>query len=245
VYVADAGNNVIRKITQAGVVTTFAGTGTAGSTNSTNPLTATFKNPHGIVVDALNNVYVADTSNNLIRKIASTGPVTTFAGSLTTTFLNDGVGAAASFNLPNGIIMDKTGTTLYVTDTYNHAIRGIVISSALVYTVAGSGPFSGGTLDGPTTAATLSFPANVAVDASNNIYVADNQGMLIRKIVGSYSGGAYSGTVTKLAGASVNGFGDGPALASAFYGLAGVAVDSSNNVFVTDSGNNLIRKYTP
>ncbi len=240
VYVADASNHVIRKITQAGVVTTLAGSGTAGSANNANALSATFNTPHGVAVDAANNVYVADTLNNMIRKIAPNGTVTTFAGNATTPLVN-GTGTAASFNMPTGIVIDKTGTTLYVADNCNSAIRGIVIASALVYTVAGSGM---GYLDGPTATAQFSLPNNVAVDSSNNIYVTDG-GTMIRKIVGSYTAGVYSGTVTTLAGASGVGlysFADG---FPAGVNPSGIAVDASNNVFITEDSTNLIRKYTP
>jgi DNA-binding beta-propeller fold protein YncE len=187
-------------------------------------------------------VYVADTDNSLIRKIASTGPVTTFAGSLMSKYLTDGTGAAAMFNYPNGIIVDKASTTLYVADTNNNAIRGILISNAQVYTVAGASTFSG-QVDGPTATARFSLPTNVAVDAGSNIFVTDNAA-LIRKIVGTYSASGYTGTVTTLAGfAGIDSFGDGPALGSALV-PKGIAVDASGNVFTTD-GYNLIRKYTP
>ena len=122
VYVADSGNNRIRKISQEGVVTTLAGSGTSGFADGTGSA-AQFYSPGGVAVDSSGTVYVADTYNQLIRKITPAGVVTTLAGSGTAGFA-DGTGSAAQFNYPQGVAVDSTGT-VYVADANNHRIRKI------------------------------------------------------------------------------------------------------------------------
>ncbi|MFT4617478.1 MAG: sugar lactone lactonase YvrE, partial [Ilumatobacter sp.] len=124
VYVADTGNQLIRKITSAGVVTTLAGTaGATGSADGTGAA-ARFDSPSGVAVDGSGNVYVADTGNQLIRKITSAGVVTTLAGTAGATGSADGTGAAASFDFPFGVAVDGSGN-VYVADAINHLIRKI------------------------------------------------------------------------------------------------------------------------
>jgi sugar lactone lactonase YvrE len=122
VFVADTNNNRIRKITPDGIVTTLAGTGGSGSTNGV-ASTATFSNPQGVAVDGSNNIYVADTGNNLIRKVTSAGLVITLAGTGSSGFL-DGPGLLAKFNQPTAIAVDGSGK-IYVADNGNQVIRVI------------------------------------------------------------------------------------------------------------------------
>jgi len=181
VYVADEGNNRIRKITPAGLVSTLAGNGAQGFADG-DGATAAFNFPTGVAVDAAGNVYVADQGNNRIRKITTTGVVSTLAGSGVAGFA-DGAGTAAAFDHPYGIAVDASGN-IYVADTYNHRIRKIT-QAGMVSTLAGSGisGFSGGGLvDGLANLAKFSFPEGVAVDASGAVYVADVLNHRIRKI---------------------------------------------------------------
>ena len=268
VYVADIGNNLIRKITPAGVVTTLAGdtydltnyTGNAGYADGTNGA-AMFCNPNGLAVDGSGNVYVADTYNNLIRKITPAGVVTTLAGDtydLTNYTGNagyaDGTNGAAMFCNPNGLAVDGSGN-VYVADTYNNLIRKIT-PAGVVTTLAGdtydltnyAGNYNGGYADGTNGAAMFHNPNGVAVDGFGNVYVADSGNNLIRKItpagvVTTLAGDTYD--LTNITGYYNAGYADGTNGAAMFYNPAGVATDGSGNVYVADSGNNLIRKITP
>jgi DNA-binding beta-propeller fold protein YncE len=234
-YVADAYNNTIRKITSAGVVTTLAGTaGSFGSTDGTGSA-ASFRWPYGIAVDASGNAYVADTGNNTIRKITSAGMVTTLAGTAGRSGSTDGTGSAASFDDPEGIAVDASGN-VYVADYGNDTIRKVT-SAGVVTTLAGNAGTQGST-DGTGSAASFDYPQGIAVDASGNIYVADSYNNAIRKITSA-------GVVTTLAGtAGVWGSTDGTGSAASFHLPQGIAVDASGNIYVADYGNDTIRKIT-
>ncbi|HEY3834488.1 MAG TPA: fibronectin type III domain-containing protein [Acidimicrobiia bacterium] len=227
VFVADTYNNEIRKITPAGVVTTFAGSTTAGSANGTGTA-ASFNGPSDIAIDASNNLYVADSNNNEIRKITTAGVVTTFAGSTTAGSAN-GTGTSAQFSLPEGLNIDSSGN-LYVADTNNRRIRKIT-PAAVVTTIAGSG--TSGYLDGPTGTAQFNTPTSVEVDASGNLYVADYGDNHIREITGGY--------VSTLAGSGSASYADGTGVAAIFNTPARIRHNPSGNLFIADTANNRIR----
>jgi len=231
VYVTDANNHRIRKITPAGVVSTFAGTGTAGFADGTGN-TAQFNTPPGVAVDSEGNVYVADSNNHRIRKITPAGVVSTFAGSGTEGFEN-GIGTEAQFYFPPGVAVDSSGN-VYVADFSNHCIRKIT-PAGVVSTLAGTG--SEGHADGTATTVQFEDPFGVAVDSFGNVYVTDSVNHLIRKIT-------PAGVVSIFAG-STEGFANGTVNTAQFDYPSGVAVDSFGNVYVADHDNNLIRKITP
>lgn len=232
VYVADAGNNKIRKITTAGVVTTLAGSGSIGSEDGTGAA-ASFYYPFGVVVDLQGTVFVADNRNNKIRKITAVGVVTTLAGSGTGGSV-DGTGTAASFKSPYGVTVDVAGN-VFVADYDNHTIRKIT-ATGVVTALAGSGSI--GSADGTGAGANCSRPSGVAVDLAGTVYVADTNNHKIRKII-------VSRVVSALAGSTSSGLEDGTATAASFSYPYGVAVDSGGNVYVADTGNHTIRKITP
>lgn len=227
-YIADTGNNAVRKITPAGVVSTLAG-GTAGSADGTGA-SARFNRPVAITIDSSGNLYVADENNNAIRKITPAGLVSTFAGGSRGSA--DGTGSAASFGVPQGITIDNNGT-LYVADTYNNAIRKIT-SAGVVSTIAGG---SSGSADGIGTAASFKYPEAITIDSSGNLYVADANNNAIRKIT-------PAGVVNTVAGGSY-GSADGTGKAASFKYPGGITIDSSGNLYVADTYNNAIRKITP
>ncbi|MEY2621629.1 MAG: Virginiamycin lyase [Pseudomonadota bacterium] len=175
VFVADRNNHRIRKITPAGVVSTLAGSGNTGSTDG-NGTAASFNNPFGLTIDGSGNVFVADRTNHLIRKITPAGAVSTLAGSGSSGSA-DGSGMAASFYYPQGVVLDDLGQ-LVVADYFNHRIRKIT-PTGVVSTLAGS---SAGSADGTGTGASFYYPAGLAIDASGQIYVADLYNNRIRKI---------------------------------------------------------------
>lgn len=232
VYVADYGNNKIRKITPGGVVTTLAGSNASGSADGIGPA-ASFRYPSDIAVDASSNVYVADTGNNEIRKITPAGIVTTPAGT-TAKGSADGVGNAASFYGPYGVAVDANGN-VYVADRSNHEIRKVT-PGGVVTTLAGSTTM--GSADGVGNAAAFAGPSGVEVDAAGNVYVADSGNFEIRKIT-------PAGIVTTLAGSTTQGTAEGIGPAASFNLPWGLAVDASGNVYVADHSNNMIRKITP
>jgi sugar lactone lactonase YvrE len=231
-YVADQGNNVIRKITPAGAVSTFAGSGMAGSADGAGT-SASFNSPIGIAIDATGNVFVADFGNNLIRKITPGGDVSTLAGSGAIGF-DDGKGALATFNGPAGIAIDHSGN-VYVAD--NHSLIREITPDQTVTTIAGAIHNSPGFANGTGLEANFRLPEGLAIDAAGNIYVADYSNNMIRKI-------SPQRVVTTLAGQLTAGLGNGTAETATFNGPIGVAVDAAGNVYVNDTGNNLIRKIT-
>jgi gliding motility-associated-like protein len=189
VYVADERNHRIRKITPDGEVTTLAGSATRGFAEGTGTA-ARFNYPYGVAVNVAGTVYVADESNQRIRKITPAGVVTTLAGIGTRGFA-DGTGTAAQFNNPNGVAVDADGN-VYVADLSNHRIRKIT-PAGVVTTLAGSA--TRGFADGTANAAQFDFPPGVAVDAENTVYVADYVNQRIRRIAENVSlTGSPSGT---------------------------------------------------
>jgi sugar lactone lactonase YvrE len=234
VYVADV--STIRKVTPAGVVTTFAGlAGTGGSADGTGS-GARFGDAEGVAVDGGGNVYVADSYNHTIRKVTPGGVVTTLAGSAGIIGSSDGTGSAAQFYYPQGVAVDNAGN-VYVADTYNHTIRKVT-SGGVVTTLAGLARFHG-SADGTGGAASFYYPYGVAVDSARNVYVADTFNSTIRRVT-------PAGAVTTLAGlAYTAGIADGTGSAARFSLPQGAAVDSTGNVYVADTDNSTIRKVSP
>ncbi len=231
-YLADAYNVAIRKVTPAGVVTTLiAGVGSAdGSLDN-----ASVRSPNGVASDASGNLYIADTGNNTLRKVTPDGLVVTLAGSAGVAGSADGVGGAATFNLPIGVATDADGD-IYVADYGNDTIRRVT-PDGTVTTIAGAVGVRG-SADGPGSSARFSSPTGVAVDAQGNVYVADLGNDTIRKIT-------PDGIVRTIAGLTADaGASDGPALEARFNQPRMLALDAAGNLFITDPGNATIRVLT-
>ena len=229
-YVADTANHRIMKITPNGGTTVFAGNGTAGYVNGTGTA-AQFNYPYGVAVDSNGNVYVVDLFNFRIRKITSTGVVTTLAGSGIMGYTDNVTGTLAKFQYNTGITVDSNGN-LYVVDAAYNAVRKITPTGS-VFTLAGSLP--GGFSDTPRFSAQFNTPKGITVDSSGNIYVADTNNNRIRKITSD-------GYVTTLAGTGTAAYVDGQNIQASFDTPLGVAVDSSGNVYVLSDGR--VRKIT-
>ena len=227
-YVGDVANHRIRKISPDGMVTTLAGK-TKGFLDQKG-LQAKFNHPYGLAVDDEKNVYVADSYNNKIRKIAPDGTVTTLAGSGNDGYV-DGMGLEAEFYVPIGIVIDAHGNT-YVGDEGNSSIRKVA-PGGQVTTLAGNGKFS--FADGVGREATFNAPGGIAIDASGNLYVADYLNNCIRRVT-------PSGEVRKIAGNLEKGFADGRPSEAQFYYPFGLAVDAEGTIYVGDQYNHRIRK---
>jgi len=236
-YVSDSGNYTIRRIVIATrAVTTLAGlAGVVGASDGTGT-GASFGSLEGLASDGAGNLYAADQLNNNIRKIAiATGAVTTFAGSASESGAADGRGPAARFFRPNGVASDGAGN-LFVADSFNNAIRKIAIATAAVTTLAGAPTRSA---SGPSTnwLDSLNYPSGIASDGTGNLYVADTNNSLIRKV------DIATGTFTTLAGGSFAVPGaDGTGTAANFGQPQGIAADRAGNLYVADTLNDTVRK---
>jgi sugar lactone lactonase YvrE len=252
IYVADEGNSTIREISPihlAGVwgVVTIGGTaGTTGSVDGVG-LEAYFNYPTGIAINSSGTVYVADYGNSTIRAMAPLGSgiwdVKTIAGTAGTTGSSNGLGTIqALFDNPICVAVDSTGN-VYVADSGNNTIRTIVPSGGYwwVSTIAGSAG-TAGSVNGTNTAALFDSPAGLAVDSAGNVYVADYGNNTIRQIMPSGTNWVVS-TIAGQAGQS--GSADGTNNTARFRQPSGLAVDASNNLYVADAGNDVIRKITP
>jgi sugar lactone lactonase YvrE len=230
VFIADTNNNRIRKMTPAGVVTTFAGSVSGFADGTT--ATAKFNQPTGIIFDGAGNLYVTDAGNHKIRKITSAGVVSTLAGS--TQGYADGLGSAAKFSWPYGLCLDATGN-LYVADRTNHKIRKVT-AAGIVSTVAGS---SLGYADGSGTGAKFYNPRSIAMNSNGDFFIADSDNFRIRKMTAA-------GVVTTFAGSGILGTADGTGTAAQFLSPYGICADAAGNLFVADnSSDGLVRKITP
>lgn len=234
-FVSDAMNHCIRKISSEGLVTTIAGNGKQGYVNSNNGLAASFNHPSGIAVDKSGNIYVADVFNHVIRKISFSGSVSTFAGNGLPGYKN-GKGIMASFTFPVDLTVDETGN-IFVVDEGNQRIRKIT-TSGLVTSFAGNGS-PGLRNDVSGQLAEFNQPNGVAIDLEGNLYVADQLNHVIRKIT-------PKGSVSTLAGNGLAGSADNEigTLAS-FNNPRSITVNQAGFVFVGDIMNQRIRKITP
>ncbi|MDE1160700.1 MAG: Ig-like domain repeat protein [Acidobacteriaceae bacterium] len=240
IYVADSGDNRIRKITTAGVISTIAGTGTAGSTGDGGAATsATLNAPRGVYVDAAGIIYIADSGNNSIRTITN-GTIAKYAGATTvcsgaTNTVGDGCPAlSAKFALPEGMWKDAAGN-LYITDTTNARVRKINLSG-IMSTVAGNGTASYAGDGGAATSASMNLLQDVVPDPAGNLYIADYNNNRIRYVDGT-------GIISTIAGTGTAGYtGDAGYANAAEINLPhSVSLDSKGNLYILDYGDSRVR----
>lgn len=243
VYIANSGiNQVFRMNVQTGQLDSFAGSsaGTAGLSGDGGPATAALLNqPSGLAFDANGNLLIADTNNDRIRKVDfTTGVITTVAGSSRGFSGDNGPATQAQLNSPNSMAVKPNGDLL-ICDTLNQRIRLVAAGSGTITTIAGNGSVGASGDGGPATSAQFNGPTGIAVDGSDNVYVADVQNNAIRKISGS--------TISTVAGQlGVAGYsGDnGPATSALLAFPYGVAVDAGGSLYIAEAQNHVIRKVS-
>ncbi len=239
-YFGDAVNSQrIRKINVAGIITTFAGNGMAGfAGDGGHASAARFDRPHGVKLDTAGNLYIPDQINNRIRKIdISTNIITTIVGTGTGAYFGDGgVATLAHLWNPQDVAVDRFGN-IYIADMFNYRIRK-VDPSGIISTIAGIGTSGYSGDGGPATVAELGLPSGLAVDDTGNLYIADNSSFAnrVRKV-------DLAGTITTVAGNGSSIYtGDGMLATSAAIVPFRIALDSANNLFITDRYNHRVYK---
>lgn len=232
VFVCDSRNFTIRKITPAGIVTTFAGA--PGLSDTTNGIgsNARFNELWGLGIDRNNNLYACDAMMNRIRKVTPGAVVSKFAGGDNITGSIDGPIATATFYQPYGVYIDSL-FNVFVADLQSNKIRKI--SNGQVITIAGNGAFA--SINGPAANASFVNPIGVVADKDQNVFVIDNGGHTVRKI--------SVGIVSAFAGTTQPGFSDGIGTAASFFNPTSIAIAKDGNLFVIDGYNNSIRKISP
>ncbi|MBI4478483.1 MAG: hypothetical protein HY651_00505 [Acidobacteria bacterium] len=237
-YIADSSNLRVRMVSPAGLMSTVAGTGVDGSAGDGGPATsATLGFPYAVAVDAAGNLYIGGAFNGRIRKVNSSGTITTVAGGGSNFPGDGGLATNAALSSARGVAVDATGI-LYIGESFNARIRS-VSSDGTITTLAGTGLTNFAGDGGPAISASLSQPYHVAVDADGNLYIADWLNHRIRKV-------SANGIISTVAGTGVAGYsGDGDSAVSASLKEPhGVEVDAAGNIYFSDSSNNRIRKIS-
>ncbi|MBV9504417.1 MAG: SMP-30/gluconolactonase/LRE family protein [Acidobacteriia bacterium] len=251
-YIADTSNHVVRKVTSStGFISTYAGTGTSGSTNDNNNSAATsakLNSPKKVVQDSSGNLYISDSGNHTILKVTqSTGKISIFAGTGTSGSTNDNNGSAATsaqLAAPTGLAIDSSNN-IYIGDTTNHTVLKVTAATGIISTIGGTAGSSGTTNENNgslATAALLNAPSALAVDSSNNVYIADSSNHVVMEITSA------TGKIAYYAGTGVSGSSNdnnnSAATSAKLNSPKGVAVDSSGNIYIADSGNQTILKVS-
>jgi sugar lactone lactonase YvrE len=243
-YIADFYNNVVRKVSPAGIITTVAGTGYgAGSAGGGSfggdggPATdALLNGPYAVAVDAAGNVLFADGYNHNVRKISPSGTITNFAGNHTAGYSGDGGQAtAAALNNPVGLAIDKTGN-VYIADDHNHVVRKVT-PAGIISTFAGNDTLGYSGDGGPATAAEMNNPIGLAIDSTGNLFIADDINNNIRMVNPAGIISTYVATDTAR-GYSGDG---GPATAAHLFLPRHIGCDRYGNLYISDLANNVIR----
>jgi hypothetical protein len=238
-FIADSDNNRIRRVGSDGIITTAAGNGLSGYSGDGGTATnAELGNPGGVAVDASGNLFIADSGNSVIRKVGTNRIIYTVAGNGAGGYSGDGgVATHAALSNPTGVAVDAFGN-LFIADSGNSVIRKVG-TNGIISTVAGNGTFSYSGDGAPATSAELNYPSGVAVDAFDNLFIADTDNNVIRKV-------GINGIITTVAGNYQLGWGysgdGGTATNAELSTVAGVAVDAFGNLFIADEWNQRIRE---
>ncbi|MGI8785519.1 MAG: IPT/TIG domain-containing protein [Acidobacteriota bacterium] len=242
-YIADTGNNRIRRVDSSGFITTIAGNGQGGYSGDGVPATATALNlPKRVTLDSSGNIYIADTDNHRVRKInAANQTISTIAGNGQEGLAGDNILATnSSLRFPHELAFDSAGN-IFIAESGHHRIRKID-TSGVITTLAGTGERGSSGDGGPASAATFEFPQGIVLDAAGQIFfIADTDNHRIRRIDSGGIIGSFAG------GASQNAFlgDDGPAWRAALSKPYAIAVDSANRLFIADSENSRVRRVDP
>jgi hypothetical protein len=236
-YIADTGNNRIRKVTSAGIISTFAGTGVAGfGGDGAAATSAQISSPYGVAIDSNSNLYIADAGNRRIRKVVSGGNITTYAGNGTAGYSGDGAAASsAELNQPMGLAVDSSGN-LYIADENNNRVR-MIEPNGTISTVAGNGNSLDSGDGFNATSAGISAPLNMTVDPAGNLYIAEAARVRWVSTAGVIQ--TFAGTGT--AGSAGNG---GPATSAQLGSLSGIALDALGQIYLSDTTYDVIRRIT-
>ncbi len=248
-YIADLINQVIRKVSSTGIITTVAGTGYAGFSGDNGPaIAATLNSPTAVALDGAGNLFIADFGNNRVRELSgSSGIITTVAGGGTGGSGADGLGdgglsTAAILNGPSDLAVDPAGD-IYIADSFDGLVREVNASSGVITVIAGGG--NGGGSDGwgdggEATSAVLANPTGIALDISGNLYIADNGHNVVREV------NASTGVITVVAGNGASGYrGDhNPAVSAELKRPWTVRIDACGDLYIADYGNSAIRQVS-
>ncbi len=238
-FIADVRNQCVRMVNTAGIISTYAGTGTAGFSGDGGPAdSAQIDLPSAIALDMAGNLYIVDDGNSCIRKVSTAHIITTIAGNGTAAYGGDGGPATdAMLNNPEDVAVDVLGN-VYIADIGNNVVRK-VNTAGIISTFAGSGAVGYSGDGGPATAAQMRYPYAVAADALGNVYITDNANYVVRKV-------NAAGTISTVIGSGGTGYsGDGgPATLATLNNPGGIEVDQAGNLLICDFGNDVVRWVT-